>query len=120
MLPACIRLPAVALAVLSYALIPAAAQAPMKTYTVELEAEKDYFAPDMVRVTAVSRASGQVQVGEFDVTIRRQREISVPADTSELVFRTGKDIAARLRLTAKGGTIVVPSTASLSRADDMH
>jgi hypothetical protein len=104
---AIIRALAVSLALLIHAVLPAAAQAPAKTYTIELEAEKDYFAPGTVSVIAVSRSAGQVPAGEFDVTIRRRRDISVPADTSELLFRAAKNITARLKLSAPGGTIIV-------------
>ncbi len=94
-------------AVFLYALAPCAAQASMKSYAIELEAEKDYFAPGKVQIFAVSRSAGETPVGELDVTIRRRREISVPADTRELIFRMGKGITSRLKLSAGSGTIVV-------------
>lgn len=97
------------------AITPGAAQAPSKTYTVELDAEKDYFAPGRVQVIAVSKAAGQVNVGELDVTIRRRREISVPADTSELLFRLDK-ISARLKLSTNSGTVVVRPLSSAGSA----
>jgi hypothetical protein len=93
------------LAAVFFGLIGAAAAQPVKTYTIELDAEKDYFAPGAVQIVAVSRA-GEAVVGELDVTVRRRKEIAVPAGTRELVFRLEK-IAARLRLPANGGTIVV-------------
>jgi hypothetical protein len=94
------------LAVFLYA--PAFAQAPMKTIVVELEAEKDYFAPGNVRVIALSKSAGEVSVGELDVTIRRRREISVPADTREIAFRTEKGISARSKIPASGTIVVRP------------
>lgn len=103
----------------AFAAWPAAAQTPTKTFHVELDAEKDYFAPGTVRVVAVSRKAGQVEVGELDVTIRRRREISVPADASELIFRIGKDIAARLKLSSGSGTIVVRPLAKSSSFSDI-
>ncbi len=94
-----------AVAMLLAALMPVAAQAPARTYSVELDAEKDYFAPGSVKVLAVSRA-GETELGALDVTIRRRREISVPAGTRELIFRIDK-ISARLKPPAGNGTIVV-------------
>lgn len=111
-----VRAAVAAIAMLAGFAAPAAAQAPTKTYIVELEAEKDYFAPGKVTVVAVSRSAGQVAVGEFDVTIRRRREITVPADASELIFRMGKDITARQRLTAASGTIIVRPLSSAGSA----
>lgn len=104
------RAAAVALLV-SVAFAPAAAQTPARTYTVELDAEKDYFAPGTVRIVAMSRAAGPVEVGALDVTVRRRIAVSVPVDARELVFNLGsagsKDIVARLKLSSGSGTIVV-------------
>ena len=76
-----------------------------------------------MKIVAVSRKAGPVEVGELDVTIRRRKEILVPADASELVFRTGKssgkDIAARLKLTANSGTIVVRPLSSAGSASGL-
>jgi hypothetical protein len=80
---------------------------PEKTYTVTLDAEKDYFAAGTVRVFARSFAPGDTLVGEMDVTIRRTKTITVPADTRDLIFRAGGNVTARLRLTAATGAITV-------------
>lgn len=110
-----------ALAVLLGAGAPAAAQVPAKgekpdkTYTVTLDAEKDYFAEGTVTIIAKSRA-GEAKVGEMDLTIRRTKTIAVPPDASELIFRTGKDITAKLRLTAATGAITVRPLSNASSA----
>ena len=107
--PSCVHAGATAVALLLPAASAAAqpAAAPEKTYTVELDAEKDYFANGAVKIIAKSRAAGEVQVGAMDVTIRRTKTIAVPADANELIFRTEKDITARLRLPAATGKITV-------------
>jgi hypothetical protein len=111
-----------ALALLVSGTAPTAAQAPAKTekagksYTVTLDAEKDYFAAGTVTIIAKSRAAGEVEVGAMDLTIRRTKTVSVPADASELIVRTGKDITAKLRLTAASGTIIVRPLSSAGSA----
>jgi hypothetical protein len=114
--PSWVRASLAALALLLCGVTPGAAQAPTKTYTVELDAEKDYFAAGSVTIVATSRAAGEVPVGEMDVTIRRRITVSVPADARELVFRTGKNITARLRLTAAAGKIIVRPLSNASSA----
>jgi hypothetical protein len=105
-----------ALALLVAGVAPGAAQVPVKTYTVELDAQKDYFAAGTVTIAAQSRAAGEVEVGAMDVTIRRRKTIAVPADANKLVVRTGKDITARLRLTAAAGKITVRPLSSAGSA----
>lgn len=78
-----------------------------KTYSVTLDAEKDYFSQGWVHVVAVSRAKGEVTLDKFDTTIRRTRDVAVPADARELIFRTEDNVVARLALKADSGHITV-------------
>jgi len=114
--PSFIRASLAALALLASGAAPGAAAAETKTYTVELDAEKDYFAAGTVTIIARSRSAGEVQVGALNVTIRRRKPIAVPADAGELIFRTGKNITARLRLTAASGKITVRPLSSAGSA----
>jgi len=114
--PSFIRASLAALALLASGAAPGAAAAETKTYMVELDAEKDYFAAGTVTIIARSRSAGDVQVGALDVTIRRRKAIAVPADAGELIFRTGKNITARLRLTAASGKITVRPLSSAGSA----
>ncbi len=114
--PSFVRAGLAALALLVSGTAPGAAPAEKKTYTVELDAEKDYFAAGTVKILAKSRSAGEVEVGELDVTIRRRKSIAVPADASELIFRTGKNVSARLRLTAATGKITVRPLSSAGSA----
>ena len=104
------------LALLMSGVAPGAAPANNRTYTVELDAGKDYFAAGSVTIVAKLRSGGEVQVGEMDVTVRRRKSISVPGDITELIFRATGDITARLRLTAASGKIIVRPLSSASSA----
>ncbi|MGE0565839.1 MAG: hypothetical protein AB7O50_15130 [Pseudolabrys sp.] len=81
---------------------------PDRAYEITLEADKDYFAEDWVRVIALSKAKGEVLLDSFDVTIQRTRTVTVPGDARELVFRTkARELTARLKLGRDGGRIVI-------------